>query len=61
MMILKLKILDASVNNKNGKINIKKVSSDLIKGKELVLESNFSNDTLFVNSNYTSSSNNLNN
>ena len=52
--------IDASVNNKNGKINIKKVSSNLIKGKELVLESNFSNDTLFVNSNYTSSSNNLN-
>ena len=52
--------IDANINNYNGKIDIKKVSSNIIQGKEFVLESNFSSDTLFVNSNYTSSSNNLN-
>ena len=57
---LSISDVDLRVNNQNGRINIKNINSDLIKGKDLVLESSFINDTIFVKSNYTTSLNNLN-
>ena len=52
--------VDAIINNHKSKIEIEKINSNLVQGKELVLESSFLNDTLFVKSDYTSKSNNLN-
>ena len=57
---LSIEEVDVKMDSDNGRLEIKNIKSNFLEGKELVMESSFLNDTLFVKSNYTSFSNNIN-
>lgn len=57
---LSIEEVDVKMDSDNGRFEIKNIKSIFLEGKELVMESSFLNDTLFVKSNYTSFSNNIN-
>lgn len=52
--------IDLKYSNNGGSLTVKKLKSSFIEGTELLINSNFVKDTLFVDSNYLTFSNNKN-